>query len=228
MTDSFYSTAASSCSMSRSLRLSVESRSDPDDYRWINGGSAVRLDVQKSKSASSRQRPSPGHVALSTARARMHISDMQNACVHSLTLQLRCRSAGLALICQIELHLLVPPHPTHFWRHQSVLFQSSKLSFAILSKGTFNSSNYRGGGGRGGGVHERADLKRGGLAGRRLCYASRLFNRVVICWCCCRSCLCRLVNGKLPSLWEGERSTKLKYDEERHTNIGLFLFLFFF
>lgn len=101
MTDSFYSTAASSCSTSRSLRLSVESRSDPNDYRQINGGSAIRLDVQKSKSASSRQRPSPGHATLYTPRARVHISDVQNACVHSLTQKLRCRSAGLALICQI-------------------------------------------------------------------------------------------------------------------------------
>lgn len=101
MTDSFYSAAASRCSMSRSLRLSVESRSDPDDYRRINGGSAVRLDVQKSKSASGRQRPSPGHAALDMPRARMHISDMQNARVRSLTLKLRCRSAGSALICQI-------------------------------------------------------------------------------------------------------------------------------
>lgn len=65
--------------MSRSLRLSVESRSDPDDYRRINGGSVIRLDVQKSKSGSGRQRPSLGHAALAMPRAHMHISDMQNA-----------------------------------------------------------------------------------------------------------------------------------------------------
>lgn len=81
-----------------------------------------------------------------------------------------------------------------------------------------------GGGGRG----KRAGTLEARRPGRRLCYASGLFNRVVICWCCCRSCLRCLVNGKLPSLWEGERSTKLKYGEERHRNIGLFRSPFFF
>lgn len=118
------------------------------------------------------------------------------------------------------------PHPTHFWRHQSVLFQSSQLPSCPKQLLILPITEEVEAGGREAQRGPRAGRFEARRPGRRLCYASGLFNRVVICWCCCRSCLRRLVNGKLPSLWKGERSTKLKYSKEK--NIELFLFLFSF
>lgn len=78
---------------------------------------------------------------------------------------------------------------------------SSKLSFAILSKASLMPPI------TGGLQAGRFGARR---LGRRVCYASGPFNRVVICCCRCWSCLCRLINGKLPSLWRSARSTKPK------------------
>lgn len=78
---------------------------------------------------------------------------------------------------------------------------SSKLSFAILSKASLMPPI------TGGLQAGRFGARR---LGRRVCYASGPFNRVVICCCWCWSCLCRLINGKLPSLWWSARSPKPK------------------
>lgn len=118
------------------------------------------------------------------------------------------------------------PHPTHFQRHQSVLFQSSKLSFAILSKGTFNSSNYRGGGGSCRRVRKQADLKRGGLA-EDFATHQGFFTEEWFAGAAAEAACAGSSMENYPLYGKASAALSSKYDEERHKNIGLFLFLFF-
>lgn len=93
---------------------------------------------------------------------------------------------------------------------------SSKRSFAILSKAGLMPPI------TGGLQAGRFGARRLGM---RVCYASGPFNRVVICCWWCWSCLCRLINGKLPSLWWSACSTKPKLwgEPQKKKKNGVFL-----
>lgn len=171
---------------------SLHHLSEPYDHCEINSDYAVTLDVHNHTRIPAKK----GHVAkrhmawrhahTANTRARSHTHNGTHKLLkrmHTHTQIWRIGSDLSDLAASTCVPLLNAPGSSP---------PSSKHSFAILSKASLMPPI------TGGLQAGRFGARR---LGRRVCYASGPFNRVVICcwWCC--SCLCRLINGKLPSLW---------------------------
>lgn len=179
-----------------SLRFNVKSlhhQSDPHDYCEINSSSAVILDVHNRAQTPAKTGHTEKDSHIGTLQTHMHIQMHNYTHLYTTHIQICWIGSDLSdLAASTCVPLLNAPVSS---------LPSSKLSFAILSKASLMPP-----------ITEGLQAGRFGARrlGRRVCYASGPFNRVVICCCWCWSCLCRLINGKLPSLWRSARSTKPK------------------